>query len=190
VFERYADDAVVHCESEAQAQQVLAAIAERMEQVRLRLHPDKTHVVYCKDGNRPRTYQRTTFTFLGYTFRPRPARDRPVRSLPLWLLRRLSGSLSLTLMLPSCGAGWGKIVGTRRGRRRRIRRSPSQRRSRCAAKARSLAPPQRPDTGPADRLTRSSHARTARQLQQVDDAPSAPPQTIRRSSQSPGRHPN
>ncbi|WP_328813999.1 reverse transcriptase domain-containing protein [Nonomuraea cypriaca] len=40
-FERYADDAVVHCVTERQARQVLAALAERMEQVGLRLHPDK-----------------------------------------------------------------------------------------------------------------------------------------------------
>ena len=44
-FERYADDAVVHCESQQQAQEVLAAIANRMAQVGLRLHPDKTKVV-------------------------------------------------------------------------------------------------------------------------------------------------
>ena len=41
-FERYADDAVVHCATQRQARQVLAALAERMEQVGLRLHPDKT----------------------------------------------------------------------------------------------------------------------------------------------------
>lgn len=41
-FERYVDDAVVHCESETQARAVVAAIAERMEQVGLRLHPGKT----------------------------------------------------------------------------------------------------------------------------------------------------
>jgi uncharacterized protein (TIGR03086 family) len=35
---------------------------------------------------------------------------------------------------------------------------------------RSPAQPRRPDTGPADRPARSSHARTARQLQQVDGA--------------------
>ena len=44
------DDAVVHCVSERQARQVLAAIGDRMEQVGLRLHPDKTRIVYCKDG--------------------------------------------------------------------------------------------------------------------------------------------
>ena len=40
-FERYADDVVVHCSTHQQAQMVLAGIAERMEQVGLRLHPDK-----------------------------------------------------------------------------------------------------------------------------------------------------
>ena len=49
-FERYVDDAVVHCKSETQARAVVAAIAERMEQVGLRLHPGKTRIVYCKDG--------------------------------------------------------------------------------------------------------------------------------------------
>ena len=49
-FERYVDDAVVHCASEAQAHKVVAAIADRMEQVGLRLHPEKTKMVYCKDS--------------------------------------------------------------------------------------------------------------------------------------------
>jgi group II intron reverse transcriptase/maturase len=48
-FERYADDAVVHCVSERQARQVLAALESRMEEVGLRLHPDKTKIVFCKD---------------------------------------------------------------------------------------------------------------------------------------------
>jgi group II intron reverse transcriptase/maturase len=75
-FERYADDAVVHCRSRGQAQEVLAAIAERMEQVGLRLHPDKTRVVYCKDGQRRSNHQHTSFTYLGFTFRARKAVDR------------------------------------------------------------------------------------------------------------------
>lgn len=74
-FERYADDAVVHCVSERQAQYVRQAIANRMGQVGLRLHPDKTKIVYCKDGNRRNAYADTSFTFLGYTFRARAARD-------------------------------------------------------------------------------------------------------------------
>jgi group II intron reverse transcriptase/maturase len=75
-FERYVDDAVVHCTSEGQAHEVVAAIAERMEQVGLRLHPDKTKVVYCKDSNRRGLYGQTEFTFLGFTFRQRKARSR------------------------------------------------------------------------------------------------------------------
>jgi RNA-directed DNA polymerase len=75
-FERYVDDAVVHCESETQAHLVVAAIAERMEQVGLRLHPDKTKIVYCKDGKRRGSYEHTSFTFLGFTFQQRRVRDR------------------------------------------------------------------------------------------------------------------
>ncbi|MGW3243464.1 reverse transcriptase domain-containing protein [Streptomyces sp. NPDC001070] len=40
-FERYADDAVVHCVSERQARFVLAAIMKRMAEVGLELHPEK-----------------------------------------------------------------------------------------------------------------------------------------------------
>jgi retron-type reverse transcriptase len=65
-WERYADDAVVHCANQVQANRVLAAIAERMEEVGLRLHPDKTAVVYCKDGTRRGDHEHTSFTFLGH----------------------------------------------------------------------------------------------------------------------------
>ena len=41
-FERYADDAVVHCATERQANEVLAALEERMAEVGLQLAPDKT----------------------------------------------------------------------------------------------------------------------------------------------------
>ena len=75
-FERYVDDAVVHCVSEARAREVLAAIAERMEQVGLRLHPDKTRIVYCQDGRRRASYEHTEFTFLGFTFRQRRSRSK------------------------------------------------------------------------------------------------------------------
>ncbi|WP_225978827.1 reverse transcriptase domain-containing protein, partial [Gandjariella thermophila] len=75
-FERYADDVVVHCVSERQALQVLAALEDRMVEVGLRLHPDKTRIVYCKDGKRRGSYEHTSFTFLGFTFRARKARSR------------------------------------------------------------------------------------------------------------------
>lgn len=75
-FERYVDDAVVHCVSEAQARKVLAALVKRMADVGLELHPDKTRIVYCKDSNRRGSYEHTAFTFLGYTFRPRGVRTK------------------------------------------------------------------------------------------------------------------
>ena len=50
-FERYCDDVVVHCRNEAQAHQVREAIADRLAECGgLQLHPDKTRIVYCKDG--------------------------------------------------------------------------------------------------------------------------------------------
>jgi RNA-directed DNA polymerase len=75
-FERYVDDAVVHCKSHSQAQMLVKAIGERMEQVGLKLHPAKTKIVYCKDGHRRGSHEHTAFTFLGYTFRARGARSR------------------------------------------------------------------------------------------------------------------
>src|SRR4051794_19389918 len=74
-FERYADDAVVHCVTGRQAREVLAALEERMAEVGLELHPDKTRIVYCQDGKRRRRdCPETSFTFLGYTFRARKAK--------------------------------------------------------------------------------------------------------------------
>jgi RNA-directed DNA polymerase len=75
-FERYVDDAVVHCVSERQAHRVLAALQDRMVEVGLRLHPDKIRIVYCKDGKRRGDYEHTSFTFLGFTFRPRGVRAK------------------------------------------------------------------------------------------------------------------
>ena len=83
VFERYADDAVVHCVSETRAHQVLAGIADRMGvSLAMRKSPQ---VAICKDRNRPLRYERTAFTFLGYTFRPRAARDRQGRAFLVFL---------------------------------------------------------------------------------------------------------
>ncbi|WP_166299311.1 group II intron reverse transcriptase/maturase [Bradyrhizobium sp. 2S1] len=74
-FERFADDAIVHCWSEEEAKAVLGAIRNRLAECGLELHPEKTRIVYCKDNNRSGGYEQITFDFLGYTFRPRKARD-------------------------------------------------------------------------------------------------------------------
>jgi RNA-directed DNA polymerase len=76
-FERYADDAVVHCPTEGRARQVLAALEERMRQVGLELHPGKTRIVYCKDGNRRLPWGGpVSFDFLGYAFRCRSSQGK------------------------------------------------------------------------------------------------------------------
>lgn len=80
-FERYADDAVVHCATERQAKQVLAALTERMDRVGLRLHPTKNRIVYCKDRKRRFAGENTSFTFLGYTFRARKAPTHDGKSM-------------------------------------------------------------------------------------------------------------
>ena len=90
-FERYADDAVVHCVTERQARQVLGELAERLASVGLRLHPDKTKIVYCKDGNRHQEHEQVSFTFLGYTFRPRKAPAKGGRSSFTSFLPAMSG---------------------------------------------------------------------------------------------------
>jgi len=76
-FERYADDVVVHCVTERQARNLVATIGDRMEQVGLRLHPDKTKIVYCKDQKRRLDDDGlTAFTFWGFTLRTRTARSK------------------------------------------------------------------------------------------------------------------
>jgi RNA-directed DNA polymerase len=75
-FERYVDDVVVHCGSEPEARRVRDAIAARLAQVGLELHPDKTRLVYCKDADRRDDHEVTSFVFLGYEYRPRLAKNK------------------------------------------------------------------------------------------------------------------
>lgn len=75
-FERYADDAICHCRSEAEARSLRAALEARLARCKLELHPQKTQIVYCKDANRQGDYPTQGFDFLGYTFRPRRSMNR------------------------------------------------------------------------------------------------------------------
>ncbi len=68
---RYADDGLVHCETEEEAQQLLSELTNRFKECGLELHPNKTKIVYCKDKNRNEEYPEIEFDFLGYTFRRR-----------------------------------------------------------------------------------------------------------------------
>jgi group II intron reverse transcriptase/maturase len=75
-FERYCDDVVVHCVSKRQAEYVKEAIGGRLKECELELHPDKTQVVYCKDGRRRGSHEHTSFEFLSYEFRARRVKSR------------------------------------------------------------------------------------------------------------------
>ena len=57
---RYADDFVILCESQEEAEEALAEVRQWMEQAGLTLHPTKTRIVHEKD--------RGGFDFLGYHF--------------------------------------------------------------------------------------------------------------------------
>jgi len=93
-FERFADDAIVHCRSEEEARTVLEAIRGRLAECGLELHSTKTKIVY-----RPGKYEQIKFDFLGYTFQPRRAKNRwgryfvsflpasPMRSSSFWSKR-------------------------------------------------------------------------------------------------------
>ena len=74
-FARYADDAVVHAKSLSEAEELLAALRKRMRDCGLELHPQKTRIVYCQDSDRREQHEHIAFDFLGYTFRPRRAKN-------------------------------------------------------------------------------------------------------------------
>src|SRR6478609_5025764 len=67
-FERYCDDIIVHARSERQALQLRAMIASRLADCGLQLNEHRTRIVYCKDDDRRRSHEHTSFDFLGYTF--------------------------------------------------------------------------------------------------------------------------
>jgi RNA-directed DNA polymerase len=130
-FERYADDCVAHCDTEDQARALRAAIATRLRSVGLELHPEKTKVVYCKDGRRRGNAEHTSFDFLGYTFRARRANGRrglfvgfmPAmsqkartavgRTIRAWHLNRRTGTdlSSLARVLNAQIRGWINYYG-------------------------------------------------------------------------------
>ena len=72
---RYADDGLVHCRTEQEAETLKAALQARLAECHLEMHPTKTKIVYCKDGKRKGNYPNVKFDFLGYCFRPRLVRS-------------------------------------------------------------------------------------------------------------------
>ena len=74
-FERYADDGICHCRSKAEAEILRVAIEKRFAECGLELNLQKTKIVYCKDDDRRGNYPEQKFDFLGFTFRPRRAKN-------------------------------------------------------------------------------------------------------------------
>ena len=70
-FERYADDIIVHCNSQGEAEHLLSSIRERLRVFNLELHAEKTKLVYCKNYKRKEKHEHNSFTFLSYSFQPR-----------------------------------------------------------------------------------------------------------------------
>lgn len=73
---RYADDGLAHCRTKEEAEKLLVQLAIRFRECGLELHSTKTRIVYCKDDDRKELNSETKFDFLGYTFRPRRAKNR------------------------------------------------------------------------------------------------------------------
>lgn len=68
-FERYADDIVIHCKTEKQAQFMLSVLSERMTSCKLELNMEKSKIVNLR-GYSEKKYPKG-FDFLGFTIRPR-----------------------------------------------------------------------------------------------------------------------
>ena len=68
---RYADDGLVHCRTEQEAEALKAELQARLAECHLEMHPTKTKIVYCRDGKRNGNYPNVSFDFLGFCFRSR-----------------------------------------------------------------------------------------------------------------------
>lgn len=73
---RYADDGIAHCVSLKQAKYLKRRLQEQFATYGLELNLEKTRIVYCKDDDRKGNHEHTSFDFLGYTFRPRLAKNK------------------------------------------------------------------------------------------------------------------
>ena len=67
---RYADDMIIHCRTQLEANHLLTKVRERLAQCGLQLHPQKTKIVYCKKAGRNQKRLPVQFDFLGFSFRP------------------------------------------------------------------------------------------------------------------------
>jgi RNA-directed DNA polymerase len=138
---RYADDFVIQCSSQAQAQEALEVVQQWMEQAGLTLHPQKTKIVDAT--------QRGGFEFLGWHFErgyrwPREkSQKRFKEAIRKKTRRNIGGSLkTIITSVNRTVRGWGnyfrggvktespKLDGWLRGRLRSILRRRAGRKGR------------------------------------------------------------
>jgi len=67
---RYADDLIIHCDSQSECQEILSRLKERLSECGLTAHPEKTKIVYCKKSRRNLKGYPVQFDFLGFSFQP------------------------------------------------------------------------------------------------------------------------
>ena len=89
-FERYADDIIIHCKTNEEAQKQLSQIKERLINCGLEVHPEKTKIVYCKDDRRKGDHESVRFKFLGYDFQPRSVKSKKDGKLSLMFYLAIS----------------------------------------------------------------------------------------------------
>ena len=132
-FERYADDTICHCRTQAEAEQMKVCIMNRMTACKLKLNEEKTRIVYCTDSNRQESHEIILFDFLGYTFRPREAKNKKTgkkftsflpslsqksrnhihETIRSWQLNRKTrfNLVEISTEIESCARGWINYYG-------------------------------------------------------------------------------
>lgn len=75
-FVRYADDVVIHCSTKKEAEEVLGAISQRLNKVKLSIKESKTKIAYCKDYRRKLKHEVVKFEFLGFSFQPKGMKSK------------------------------------------------------------------------------------------------------------------
>ncbi|NJO15704.1 MAG: hypothetical protein HC877_08140 [Thioploca sp.] len=73
---RYADDIICHGRTEPEVRQLHQQLTQRFTEGGLTWHPEKTKIVYCQSWKHTADYERISFDFLGFTFRPRQINSR------------------------------------------------------------------------------------------------------------------
>ena len=74
VFERYADDIIIHTRSIEQSEFILDKLKLRLKRYSLEVNPEKTKIVHCYQPVRYNAEVKSlpvSFDFLGFTFKPR-----------------------------------------------------------------------------------------------------------------------